>query len=1066
MAKFDCSDIKNTKQLLQAEDYFKKRAADHGFAEKYETGLEGKSWFARFKQSMFDKYMNADRPITAKEHEKMVKRFVKGKDEQTSAILTNNIEALLKNNTLLREHFWQLISFESVLPVPDEIMGKKPYETTQKKIIDPISLKEKTYTVPVLAQLPVPVLDKIYTELYNWAHAGSMRKIAPGFIGGMQLELFTPRQIELKDRSGAIKRARFATERYLDNAQHRSLEYWENDKKGNPGFNTYISVVSDLHSHGKTQTTVDMMNYIFQFFPGGRIKIDDETGEVFSYRDWVFTGEYWQDGNPKYKWDTLEPLMNNKRGYEGQQVILDPKPPYVGAKSALEIFLDAHKGSQALFKKFGEDQQGELTKMNSRYARMNEIINSGIIPSKYVEELTPHIHSDVNIGGFNSLELVKSGSYSPILFQSAVLPEMFDEVREQLIDRREVLLTAIQGGKLTPEERDANLKRLYDLDNSLIYVEESRDNFDEMTEDPHSGQKILTRQYVKNFKPITGMFDHTRRTIGRYVISDYLDEVGKAQERNAVTLDVLEALALADTDATREYVMNLYKTTFNYPDAKSTFMTMDIDLASIHGKFKNLGLNVNMDWARRWLKVLGSYQIFNLLHGPVVGLRNKTAQFNKIHDVGLERVVDAQEEIDGKDQVVWKQRAERAGVINFTRYMEGYVARALRPDERKAAKDHIKYLYHLIDEARENPRKSKLLLKRYQKRLKLAKFDYKLDSRLNALAQWAVTHNTSDVDLRAPTAEQKKQMKGLFSMYKSVASIQDTEGYVRTLSYIIGVKSAVAKGMATNYDDPVANEYGIEYTYLSDHGLSQQHLGYAFRGALGNQNTKLKYWSTQRGGRSWRITRDALRSLGDYSFDPDTGKKYNTSTFRKATRLLTSLVAAPGGRSKRAIREANPYVAAWRSFFLKQGLATFLIDFVIMAPGTSAVTGLMRRMFYGGGMVVKAGTGLQDDLLSVTFAVFQILWLAGMGELEEEDLDDRFWTKLARHSWLGVLPNSLISMIAALTRDYDRQTDQYKKDWDGRHGPNAITPFLPGGNNAMDAYNVIKSEGFKQIMRR
>ena len=45
VAKFDCSDIKKTNQLLQAEDYFKKRAADHGFAEKYETGLESKSWF-------------------------------------------------------------------------------------------------------------------------------------------------------------------------------------------------------------------------------------------------------------------------------------------------------------------------------------------------------------------------------------------------------------------------------------------------------------------------------------------------------------------------------------------------------------------------------------------------------------------------------------------------------------------------------------------------------------------------------------------------------------------------------------------------------------------------------------------------------------------------------------------------------------------------------------------------------------------------------------------------------------------------------------------------------------
>ena len=82
-----------------------------------------------------------------------------------------------------------------------------------------------------------------------------------------------------------------------------------------------------------------------------------------------------------------------------------------------------------------------------------------------------------------------------------------------------------------------------------------------------------------------------------------------------------------------------------------------------------------------------------------------------------------------------------------------------------------------------------------------------------------------------------------------------------------------------------------------------------------------------------------------------------------------------------------------------------------------------------------------------------------MGLATEDDIDDRFWVKFLRNGHLGVLPTSIISMIAAMTRDYDRQSETYRQDWDGKHGPNAITPFIPGGNTTrtfIEQYNRLK----------
>ena len=926
-------------------------------------------------------------------------------------------------------------------------MGKKPFNVVTKKIKDPQSGVEKTFKVPVLSELPVPVLNKMYKKLHRWATAGSELQLAPGALGNLQLGLLTPRSIERRESTGAIRKARIATEGYSRRAQQRSLQFWNDDKEG-WGFHRMVNAISGLKRWGETRTSIPQMHYLNQWYPTGRIVIDKETGLVSQYADWVPTGEYYEDGNPIYEWRKIEPLMNGEAGYQDQQLIIDPHPASPGERSALDVFLKLHDQFQAHYNKAGKSWQNDMDMMNVRYERIAPKLKD--LPEEYVEILASQFHNEFNIGGFNTLELQSAGTYSPVSFSPVKLPFMYDRVREQLTNKIETLNTTLGGAKLNEAERTSLQSQIWETEFSLTHVEMTRDLIDEMHDDPETQQKLLSRHYVKNFKPISGMFDWREKTTGPNVVYDYMQAVGKQLERNAVTLDVLEALVKAESDGARDYIINLYKTTFQFPDAAATFLgIIPIDMVTVSGFFNKVGIPVSVQNSTQTLRAIGAYASANLLWGPETGLRNGTAMINKIHEGGLEKLVDALDTLDGPEGDEWRFRVERVGVSNFTEYFEGWTERHLRPEERALAKEAIKDVKLLIKDSKENPGKHEALYKRYKKRLKKLRLDYHLYSRMDRWMQWAVTHNIKEVDPNASFAEQARQRKAIAYLYKKVPSIQGTEGFVRSLSYIIGNKGAVEAGLASHYDDPIAEEYGIEYAYLSDHGLSPQDLGLEFRGALGNLNTKLKYWSVQRMGTDYRTVTDGWEASGDFTYDND-GKKMTTSRLKKTYRMIDALFMVPGGRKAKALREANPQLAAWRSLTLIQGTATMVFEMLLTAPGATVGVRYLRGMFFKM-PTLKASTGLRSDLFSMVYLISNLVISLGMtamgkGRMDREDYDDRFFIRMLRNMHTGLLPNTIVGLVVALFRNYDSQPKEYRDSWDGKQGPNAITPLIPGGN--------------------
>ena len=1068
----NCNDLKNLNKDQQMIDFFKGVAAEHGIEDKYNAEIDKQDWYKKLSQSLHDKYLKTGGVVTQKELEKAIKKHVTNNDERTKARLIINLMSLLKNNTILREHFWKDLRYEVVERIPLKGMEESMFTVDEKVIIDEDG-DEVRVKVPRLSDLPTPVLNWMYSYAYSWATAGKEKSsdgkinLAPGMLGNLQLELFTPRTIERRESTGAIRMAREATEGYADRSAQFHEEFWQDQRSrdGKTVYRGFSSIMNNVQNmSGEVGVDQDTMLRMYNGFAKKagerRVTIYHKTGEVWEYQKWVQTGTH-EDGNPKYEYEDLQPMI-----YGGKQVVLSKITPPEARLSNYDEFMDLMKDTQTLFQRIYEAAELRMNRQNKKYNKIQALLNSRkvkhpitgqimekgepIIHEKYEELLTPFFHTleeGLNVGGFNMLTKVITSEdgvhgYMPQLYISEKLPGMFLKAEGQIKAKIDDLTVELGAGDLSKAERKGLKTQVIQLMKSLKEIKTITSQLGDIQDDPDNETMILSRQQMKNFKAISHIFNPNDARIDKYVIDDYLDSIGKTLERNDTTLKVLDALIAADSEGVSDYVAELYKTTFNYPDVKSTFFTIPTDMITVTQQLKKLNIRVPTRVLMRVFRSIGAYQIYNLLHGGMTGLRNATAVVNKIHDVGLAKVIDAIQEYNGANGADWKRRAQKSGVVNFSRYIEGWINKRLRPDEKRAAKEAIRELKVYL----KKDNLSKKDYKRYKRYLTSLRLSHHIESKMDTAAQWAVTHNVQDIDLKSKVGIAKAMYQIPLSMYRIVPSIQGTEGFVRTLSYIIGVKSAVKNGFALNYDDPAANEFGIEYTYRSDHGLSQQHLGFAFRGSLGNLNTKLKYWSTQRTGREFRIFMDALRSAGDYSLD-DKGKPIGRKVGLKN---IYNMTKATFGFSK-GLREANPYLAAWRSFFLLQGTATYLVDFWLLAPGGAYAGTFFRKMMYRN-TTLKAGTGLTSDMLSMSFGTINLLWagLAGLptpfGDEDDEIDPEEYLMRMARHTHLGVAPMQLLNGLMWLIHRDNKARSRRKGSWDTNYGENAITPSIPLGN--------------------
>ena len=101
------------------------------------------------------------------------------------------------------------------------------------------------------------------------------------------------------------------------------------------------------------------------------------------------------------------------------------------------------------------------------------------------------------------------------------------------------------------------------------------------------------------------------------------------------------------------------------------------------------GVKINPYKLRKFLRKVTAYEIGNLLSGPLDGLQNFASVMQDMVVKGYDDWFDAFGEYI-QDPDGWQQKAERAGVITYIKYLEGYVDKTLRSAEINANRETTK----------------------------------------------------------------------------------------------------------------------------------------------------------------------------------------------------------------------------------------------------------------------------------------------------------------------------------------------------------------------------------------
>ena len=122
-----------------------------------------------------------------------------------------------------------------------------------------------------------------------------------------------------------------------------------------------------------------------------------------------------------------------------------------------------------------------------------------------------------------------------------------------------------------------------------------------------------------------------------------------------------------------------------------------------------------------------------------------------------------------------------------------------------------------------------------------------------------------------------------------------------------------------------------------------------------------------------------------------------------------------------------------------QGVATFVVDYMLFMPGGSFVRTGLKKMFFRN-QSLKAGTGLTSDLLSLMYGSMHLLSNGILAHKESEDEESMtdFMKRMLRHTHTGVLPTSIASYLFSLAASDEDEKQRHKRD--------AITPMLPLGS--------------------
>ncbi len=1049
-----CDKNRLTETEVKLQDFYTKQSRQKAFESEFGTKQRKGPWSKILTSSLA-----TDKKANRNDILKYYRKKLKPSDAERNTLIFE-INAILENNPHVARHMNKWMG-EQVVSRNINVDPTLPLQETG----EPLPLFDNGVhsdrPVVIVENLPADALRVFYNKLNSWINGGRLFKINRGIIGNLQYEWGTVREMQTLDNSGVTADVNEILEMYHLDATSWANQYIEpiHTRKGKKEKIGFKSIAMDLDGWAAVHRIPnDTAWKIYSEVMEGRTDIKENGALV---RKMVYAQKASGVGF-EWKQFPVETYKYRDENNISKELKSIKRPPKANIPDMFDGFVEIIKDSRYMFKIAGEEAVKEISAITKERTAINAQMKKNNLGDYIGQKIEEVYDGELEIAGLNAAEL-KKGAYYPKMYHFATIrPQIENSIEKQKIAAKDKQAELYNPDlKLTPKQRNKLFKDLTNHGKSIAIAEEKL----LMLMDPDMsfdqfGTPVRASVWYKNFKNVSNMMDPGMSRTDNNVPFDYIQQLGQQITRNRAVVETVKAIIKAKKAGANEnqidFAVDQFNHTFYQRNAHAQFMGVDMSATTIADR---LPINVSPEQVINFTSSLSSFTTSSLLYNPAQGIVNLSAMYLKSDLAGNSGVANAIEDMEQRKEF-WQEEVRKAGLGTFTQFVNTFFNMALRPEERAAMKLEIDQMNAAIKKMKQTNSTSPMIA--YRK-----KYIKKLESKqrravLDQVAQWIIARQNY---YNKNQSEFKKLMKGtnVFTLgyFPDIAS---TEDYLRSVSYVMGVKRAVEKGAVTSETSQIAREYGKAMTMLVDFGLSHHNVGAAMRGTAGHTLNKMMIWRNQKSGfdfRNWKYSAVSRTPMFNKK-----GKKpvipYNLRLFGNAARMVPeALVTDPlmsilmagttkGRKSRRLVQsEATPFIGTASASGFRQGIATAIFDLLLFAPGSTAMLNQMgivgsafkagKSSILGNGMALRGLSGITSTLASMGIGVGALGYTLLSGDNDDAEWDE-YASRWFSYTPFGVGSSMLYHLVLAAQNMIAGTTSD--ENYDKRHIDKVTRPVI------------------------
>ena len=696
------------------------------------------------------------------------------------------------------------------------------------------------------------------------------------------------------------------------------------------------------------------------------------------------------------------------------QLNISQKKPKIGYSDWHQV-LDWVGGIQAQLRNFGTHVVQVSDANNIRYQKLVKMAKSFLDEDQLAEFMDMAFRiteqDPFEIHGLDKIQLQNFNKfYFPRKLTAGNRIRFFGLAREEIEAKIANNIQLLKDENLKISTKSRIKQNQKDLFHDLRTIEDKLsilDNIDTQFDETNSMNPIFLQNYINNFKSVTNMMPHQAYRLDDMVIKDYVSETSRQLERRKVAMDLLDLyIKSKDKPKVRDYAMNMFRRTYQYPDAKGRIMGMTVTDDDLNKLMKTMGFDTNGKHnLNRYLKDMSGIYTGNLLSGIADGYVNYFSVIQDMVNSGTEAWVKARVTYQSNREF-WNEKAEKAGLVTFSKYLEGYVDEVLRTEDIEQLKmyqDKIKLMIKKIDQIPLNklPRSDRQIRLRLSKELTLMEkaMPSKFTSFSTQVAKFAITHKIETETYAKETFS--KSIKDKLSTLYFTKSIEETEAELRAISYIIGYQNA--QKLFRNHrkvTEENIEQMAREYVYQTQFGLESylvgESLGSTFTKFLNGITTFRKQktaWDIEKNKNWMRSYWNPDKILDEAKFR---SKKQNWKTIANSGEASARMLLRFMGdvftmspkkimKRRKMLRQVAPDIAQGEQFFMIYGLTTAFMNFMVFNNPVLGAVGTSLRQFVFNNKLAKIGTGFISPFYISVLATGQLAYVTGKSFVDDDE---------------------------------------------------------------------------------